>query len=406
LLSHLVSGTYADEFLPVVEKFEEHLRSSPYGGAALAVYHQGKPVIDVWGGLADASAGREWRENTATVMYSCTKSVSAIVVLRLVEQGLIELDTPVATYWPEFGKHGKDHVSVRDVMAHRAGVPLVDTKLSREQVLAGDRLVAALADQIPLWEPGTAHAYHGLTVGTLLGEIVRRVTGRSLGRCLEEDLAGPLGLDLWIGLPESERHRVAVTLPADPTKVSPELRELMKNLVIEDDRALRALNINDAIPLPLPGLCLENAYNSPDVWAAELPAANGIATARSVAKLHAALIGPVADGGSYGSSSLLSVDTLADAVRPVSQGTPAFGPPSPAYPVWGSGFLLPWKLRPMLGPDGFGHDGAAGGLCFADPAWEVGFTFLPSVMGSVPDLRVNDIVGELGRCLAGLKEAN
>lgn len=402
----LVSGTYADAFVSVVEKFDEHLRSTPYGGAAMAVYHHGEPVVDVWGGLADAGAGREWLQNTTTVLYSCTKSVTAIVVLRLVERGLIELDEPVSTYWPEFGEHGKNRVTVREVMAHRAGVPLVDAKLSREEVLAGGPLAAALAEQVPVWEPGIAHAYHGVTVGALLGEIVRRATDRSLGTWLADDLAGPLSLDLWIGLPEPQRDRVAVTLPTDPTQVSAEMRELVKALVTDDDRAWRALTINGAIPLPLPGIGLENAYNAPEVRAAELGAANGIATARGLAKLHAALIGPVADGDQSSSAMLLGPETLDDATRPLSEGPPAIGPLIAPYPVWGSGFMLPWEHRPMLGPTSFGHDGAAGGLCFADRENGVGFAFLPSVMGSAPDLRVNGLVAELGHCLARLREGN
>lgn len=399
-MSRLVSGTYADRFVSVVAAFEKYLASTPYGGASMAVYQDGIPVIDVWGGFADITSGKEWAEDTTAIAFSCSKSVSAIVVLRLAEQGILELDAPVATYWPEFGRHGKDRVTVRDVMAHRAGVPLVDAKLSREQVLAGAPLVEALADQVPLWEPGTAHAYHAVTVGALLGEIVRRTTGRSLGTVLREDLAAPLGLDLRIGVPETEQDRVAVILPSDPSAVPGELRELIRSKLAVDDRAWRALTLNDALRIPLPGVTMENAYNSPEVRAAELPAANAIGTARSFAKLHAALVGPVDDEG-IGSSALLSEETVADATRAQSKGAPAI--PSPvetADPVWASGFELPFELRPMVGPTSFGHDGAAGGLCFADRDARLGFAFLPSVMGPVPDIRVNAIVEELRRHLS------
>ena len=327
---------------------------------------------------------REWREDTPVVLYSCSKSVSTIVVLRLVEQGLIELDAPVATYWPEFAQHGKGVVTVREVMAHRAGVPLVDAMLTREQVLDGGPLAAALADQAPLWEPGSAHAYHALTLGALLGETVRRVTGRSLGTVLREDLAGPLGLDLWIGLPEQAQDRVAMIEPLDTAGVTAEMQELVRAMVAADDRAWRSLTLNETIPIPLPGLCMENAYNLPEVRSAELPAGNAIATARSLAKLHAALIGAVADGGAVESFPLLAAATLDDATRRQSEGPPAIGPLIPPYPVWGTGFMLPWEHRPMLGPSAFGHDGAAGGLCFADRDSGVGFAFLPNVMGSAP----------------------
>lgn len=394
----LVSGTCANGFEAVVGAFDDHLRSAPRGGAALAVYHRGELVVDAWGGLADAQAGTTWQEDTAVVLYSCSKSVAAIVVLRLVEQGLLDLDAPVALYWPEFARHGKEAVTLRQVMSHRAGVPLVDASLTREQVLAGGPLAEALADQVPLWEPGTAHAYHALTVGAVLGEIVRRVTGRSLGRVLRDDLATPLDLDLWIGLPADEHERVAVIERPDLVGVTEHMSELVRAMLAEDDRAWRAVTLNGTIPIPLLGVSDDNAYNLPEVRSAELPAGNAIATARSLAKLHAALIGPVADGGPVG-AALLAAETLDDAIRPQTEGAPALGPLIPPYPVWGTGFMLPWEHRPMLGPSAFGHDGAAGGLCFADRESEVAFAFLPSVMGAAPDLRANAIVTELRRCL-------
>lgn len=394
-----VSGDYDPDLRPVVDAFADYLRSTPYGGAALSVYMDGHPVIDVWGGIADAAGGREWDEQTTAVLFSCGKSITAIVLLRLAERGLIELDAPITTYWPEFAANGKDKVTVRELMAHRAGVPLVDANLTRRQVLDGASLAEAMAVQKPLWEPGTAHAYHALTVGAGLGEIVRRTTGKSLGTVLQEDLAIPLGLDLWIGLPETEGERVAAVLPQDPTAIDPELLDLVQALVAEDDRAWRSLTINEALRLPMPGITLENAYNAPDVRSAEIPAANGIGTARSVAKLHAALIGPV-DDSRTGSAPLLAEGTLADATRKLSEGEPALGATGGPYPIWASGFMLPWEQRPMLSAASFGHDGAAGGLCFADPTHKVGFAFLPSVMGpSAPDTRVNQIVMELRRCL-------
>lgn len=398
-MPQLVSGHYEPDFLPVVEAFDDHLRSTPYGGASLSVYHRGKPVIDVWGGLADAGAGRAWEEETSAVLFSCSKSVSAIVVLWLAEHGLVDIDAPITRYWPEFAAHGKEDVTVRELMAHRAGVPLVDTALTRTDVLAGTAFADAMAAQKPLWTPGTAHAYHALSVGAGLGEIVRRVTGRSLGTVLAEEIADPLGLDLWIGVPDEELSRVATVLPPDPTRVSAEMAAMIREMLAEDDRAWRTLTVNGILSIPLAGVSLANAYNDPDVRVAELPAANGVGTARGLAKLHAALVGAVDDRGA-GASRLLSEETLTAATKPMSQGAPAFGPPADSYPVWGSGFMVPWEQRPMLTEASFGHDGAAGGLCFADPRHQVGVAFLPSVMGSdAPDTRVNAIVHELRRCL-------
>lgn len=399
-MSHLVSGEYAPHMQPVIDKFADHLRSTPWGGASLAVYQAGSPVIDVWGGIADVSTGRSWSQDTTTLMYSCSKSLAAIVVLRLAEQGLIDLDAPVATYWPEFAQHGKDEATVRDVMSHRAGVPLVDASLTLDEVLEGRALVDALAAQPPLWKPGKAHAYHAITIGALLGEIVLRAAGKSLGTVLREDLAEPLALDLWIGLPDEEQDRVALILPSDVTAVSDATLDLVRAMIEEDDRALRALTLNGAVPIPLPGVTLENAWNLPELRAAELPAGNAVSTARSLAKLHAGLVGSIADEASANDQPLLSVETLDDATRPLSSGAPAVGPQIPPYPVWGSAFMLPSELRPMLGPTSFGHDGAAGALCFADRESQVGFAFLPSVFGNAPDARVNVLVNELKRCLA------
>lgn len=398
-MTHLVSGDYAPHMQPVIDKFADHLRSTPWGGASLAVYQDGSPVIDVWGGIADVSTGRSWSHDTTTLMYSCSKSVSAIVVLRLAEQGLIDLDAPVATYWPEFAQHGKEHVTVRDVMSHRAGVPLVDATLTLDEILEGGALVEALASQPPLWEPGQAHAYHAITVGTLLGEIVMRASGKTLGTVLREDLAGPLGLELGIGLPDEEQGRVALILPSDPTAVSPETLDLVRAILDEDDRPVRALTLNGAVPIPLPGVTLQNAWNLPELKAAELPAGNAVSTARSLAKLHAALVAPFTDAAGIGREPLLTTATVDDATRPLSTGPQAIGPRIPPYAVWGSAFMLPSDLRPMLGRTSFGHDGAAGALCFADRESRVGFAFLPSVFGNAPDSRVNVIVHELKRCL-------
>ncbi|MFI5623323.1 serine hydrolase domain-containing protein [Nocardioides sp. NPDC051685] len=393
-----ISGDFEERFAPLVKRLDEQLASTPYGGAALVVYQDGAPVVDVWGGYADITTGRPWVRDTPVLMYSSSKSIAAIVTLRLAEQGVIDLDAPVATYWPEFGRHGKERVTVREVMAHRAGLPYIDADLSREEVLAVGPLVEALADQRPAWEPGTAHAYHALTVGAILGEIVRRATDKTLGTVLREDLTLPLDLDLWIGLPEDIQGRAAMILPAEPAGASSDLLDAVRAVLAEDDRVWRTLSLNDALPLPATGVTMKNAYNDPAVRAAELPAGNAVGTARSLAALHAGLIGAVPGHGL--DTPLLTELTIADATRPLSWGAPVFGAFGEPYPVWGSGFLVPSEVRPMLGPSSFGHDGAAGALCFADPEHRIGFAYLPSVMGSMPDLRSNVLVDELRSCLS------
>ena len=393
-----VFGQYDEAFASVVDTFQNHLASTPYGGASLAIYAGGQPVVDVWGGMADVTSGRLWDRDTLTLAFSVSKSVTAITVLHLVEDGLLALDEPVATYWPEFAQHGKAEITVRQVLAHRAGVPLVDAPLTLEQVLDKEPVLRAVEAQAPLWAPGEAHAYHAITVGHIAAEVVRRVTGQTFGDVFRQRVAEPLELDLWIGLPASEHARVALTLPPDPTFLPDELALALQNMNAEDPRPLRALTLNGALGIPVPGLVTYNSTNDPALWAAELPAANGIGTARSFAKLHAALVSDVEqieDGNTVGLRSA----TLDDAMKVQTEGEPVIGPPIAPFPRWGTGLMLSSAVRPMLGSSSFGHDGAAGALVFADRDARIGFAFLPSVMGPLPDQRVNHIVEALREAL-------
>ncbi|WP_179274068.1 serine hydrolase domain-containing protein [Rhodococcoides fascians] len=391
-------GDYDDRFAPVVARFEEHLASTSYGGASLAVFIDGDPVIDVWGGLADVTRGREWQRETLALLFSCSKSVATIVMLTLVERGVIDLDAEVSRYWPEFAANGKDNVTVRDVLAHRAGVPLVDSPLTFDDVCAGGPVVAALEKQAPFWEPGSAHAYHAITVGAVLGEIVRRATGRTFGTVLREELSEPFGLDLWMGLPSQLHERAALFLPPVLSEFTDGTNAVAEQ-ISDDDRPLRALTLNGALEIPVFGTTVANSWNRPSLWQSELPAANAMSTARSLAKLHAALVSKVEDCNSVRTSPIVGASLL-DSTRVVkSEGEPAIGADKGPYPKWGTGFMIPAENRPMLGSNSFGHDGAAGGLCFADSAARLGFAFLPSIMGGVPDRRVDVIVDELRDCL-------
>lgn len=391
-------GDYDDRFAPVVARFEEHLASNSYGGASLSVFIDGDPVIDVWGGLADVTRGREWQRETLALLFSCSKSVTTIVMLTLAERGVIDLDAEVSLYWPEFASNGKENVTVRDVLAHRAGVPLVDAPLTFDDVCAGGPVVSALEKQAPFWEPGSAHAYHALTVGALLGEIVRRATGKTLGTVLREELSEPLGLDLWIGLPPELHERAALFLPPILSEFTDGTSAVAEQIAA-DDRPLRALTLNGALEIPVFGTTISNSWNRSQLWQSELPAANAMSTARSLAKLHAALVSKVEDRDSARMSPVIG-DFLLDSARAVrSEGEPAIGADKGPYPKWGTGFMIPAENRPMLGSHSFGHDGAAGGLCFADSAARLGFAFLPSIKGGVPDRRVDVIVDALLDCL-------
>lgn len=248
-----VGGTVAAGFEPVGEAFESNFAERGDVGAACCVYLDGRPVVDLWGGLADARTGQEWAEDTLTLVYSTTKGVTAICAHHLAERGQLDLDAPVSTYWPEFAAAGKEGATVRHLLSHRAGLPAFDTKLAVEQALAWEPAVEALAAQAPLWDPGRRHGYHAVTYGWLVGEVIRRATGRSVGRYLADEIAGPLGLDLWIGLPEAEEGRVARLIPASLPAFSRDDLAAMPPAQLERLRAMadpgslmqRALNPTD-----------------------------------------------------------------------------------------------------------------------------------------------------------------
>ncbi len=364
-----ISGEVADGFEPVREAFEANFRERGDVGAACCIYLDGRVVVDLWGGVADEKTGRPWTEDTLALVYSTTKGVTAICAHYLAQRGGLDLDAPVASYWPEFAAAGKGSTTVRDLLSHRAGLPTLEPRLEQERALAWDPAIEALAGQAPLWEPGTRHGYHAVTFGWLVGEVIRRATGRSVGRYLADEIAGPLGLDLWIGLPAEEEHRVARLLPYLPMRISREERAAMPPGQLERLRAMadpdslmqRALNPTDP---PF-------SFNRPSVHSAELPAANGIGTARSLARLYAAAIGPV-DG-----IRLLDASTVAAATVERSNGQDEV---LAAETRFGSGFFLPSAFSPLGGPRSFGHSGAGGSLAFADPETGMAFAYVMNQM--------------------------
>jgi CubicO group peptidase (beta-lactamase class C family) len=364
-----VGGVVESRFEAVREAFAANFRERGEVGAACCVYVGGRPVVDIWGGVADEKTGREWAEDTPVLVYSTTKGVTAICAHHLAERGGLDLDAPVVRYWPEFGAEGKEATTVRQLLAHQAGLPTLEPKLNPADALAWDPAVEQLARQAPLWEPGTQHGYHAVTYGWLVGEVIRRATGRSVGRYLAEEIAGPLDLDLWIGLPDRQQSRVARLRPAPPVRLSRDERaaipqaELDRLMAMADPGSLlmRALNPTDP---PF-------SFNSSELRAAELPGANGIGTARSLARLYAATIGEV-DG-----VRLLSPRTLAGATAEQSNGPDAV---LGLVTRFGSGFFLPSAFSPLMGPRSFGHAGAGGSLACADPDTGVAFAYVMNQM--------------------------
>ncbi|MCK8434175.1 beta-lactamase family protein [Streptomyces sp. D2-8] len=358
-----VHGTVAEGFEPVRDAFERNFDSLGDRGAAVAVYRDGQKVVDLWGGTKDVDGTAPWERGTAQVVRSATKGVAAAVLLLLHQRGQLDLDAPVGHYWPEFKAQGKEGVLVRHVLNHRAGLPVLDRPLTPEEALDPSKGPAALAAQAPAWEPGTDHGYHALTYGWLLDELVRRVTGQGTGEWLASQVTGPLGLDLWLGLPESEAGRVGRVGRVEGAEPTGGLRARPKRSVTEayEDPASLTRRAFAAIS-PFPD------QNDPAYHATALPATNAIATADGLARFYATLIGDTA-----GAARLFTPETVDMARAEESAG------PDRVLVVgtrFGLGYMLHGSASPLLTPGSFGHPGRGGALGFADPERGIAFGYV------------------------------
>lgn len=375
-----IEGRVAPGFEAVREAFAASFARHGDVGAACSVYQRGRCVVDLWGGLADATAGRPWAEDTLVLVFSATKGWTALCVNRLVERGELALDAPIARYWPEFAANGKQAITLREALSHRAGLAAIDAELTLAQVLAWHPVAAAIAAQAPEWPPGSAHGYHARSFGWILGEVVRRATGRSLGTWLADEIAKPLGLELFIGLPASRLARTARLVP--PEGGSDRVAALLGSTSLTARVMTGPSNL----------FHYDEMWNRPDVLAAEMPSSNGVGDARSLARLYAAAIGPV-DG-----IRLLAPETVAAACVPHSDGPDKVI----LFPSrFGLGFALPPFLSPACGPRAFGHPGAGGSLGFADPDAELGFGYAMNAMRFAPegDPRAAGLVEATYRCV-------
>lgn len=378
-----IDGTIAPGFAAVRDVFAANFADQGDIGAAVCVYRDGQPVVDLWGGLADPDAGRAWERDTIQLVYSATKGVVAAAAQLLVQRGLLDLDAPVARYWPEFAAAGKGEIPVRWLLTHQAGLAAIDKPVPLDDALAWTPMVDALAAQTPNWTPGTDHGYHGRTFGWLVGEVIRRITGRTVGQFLAEEITGPYGIDFFIGLPAAQRDRVSrlvfapkPDLDSVPDELIPEqLRPMVAAMRDPESLANRAFQITDPPDID---------FNSPAVQAAEIPASNGIGSARGLARLYASLVGEV-DG-----KRLLTADTLAAAIREQTSGIDRVIMLPDRY---ASGFMLPIADLTLGGPNTFGHPGRGGSLGYADPERNLAFAYVTNyiVEGAV-DLRARNLV--------------
>jgi CubicO group peptidase (beta-lactamase class C family) len=347
-----VDGSVEPGFEGVRDAFAANFAEHDEVGAAVAVYVDGRPVVDLWGGHADAERSRPWERDTVVPVFSSTKGVTAVAANLAIERGLLDPDATVASVWPEFAAAGKAAITVRQVLSHQAGLPLVDGTFTLDEALSWDPVVEALATQAPLWEPGTQHGYHMRTYGWLVGELLRRVTGVSPGRFVRDAVCDPLGLDIWIGLPEEVEPRVA--------RVVPPRNSLRDALAPFGETLLLARVFSNPSGL----FDYDGMWNTRALHASELPSSNGIGDARSFARLYASLIGDGVD----------DVRTLSPATVEAATVEQVRGPDA----VIGaeSAFMLGSSFGAANPRTCFGHAGAGGSLAFADPASGVAFGYV------------------------------
>ena len=376
-----IGGYVEAGFEGVREAFAHNFTDHGEVGAGVAAYVGGRKVVDLWGGTADHD-GTPYGEDTLQLVFSTTKGVTAICANLLAQRGELDVDAPVSHYWPEFAAAGKADVPVRWLLCHKVGLPYIDRELGLDEVLAWDPAVKALAEQAPIWAPGTEHGYHAVTYGWLVGEVIRRITGRSVGAFVAEELSGPLGLELWVGLPDEQQARVAPLTNHGPGEqpapgsdsdaagvADTDLASMIEQFLGPDSLLLKALG-------GVPGLLIqEGMFNRPEVRAAELPAANGVSNARSLAKLYAATVGPVDDRPGVG--PLLTESQIAAATSAQTS-----GPDKVLFfeTSFGLGFMRSSPFSPYGAAESFGHSGAGGSMAFADPVNGIGFAYVMNRM--------------------------
>jgi CubicO group peptidase (beta-lactamase class C family) len=365
-------GSCDPRFAAVREVFERNFRERGEVGASVCVLVDGRPVVDLWGGIADRRTGRPWQRDTLVLVWSCTKGAAALCAHLLLDRGLLDLDAPVCRYWPEFAAAGKDAVTVRMVLDHQAGLPVFHSPLPPGGLYDWDCVAEALAAAEPFWMPGTRQGYHAVTFGHLVGELVRRATGRPFDAFFREEVAGPLGLDFHIGLAAEHEDRVAPTIRADPPPPG-EPRSLFLETAQGDPQSMQALMLTNHGRHP-------GDQDSRQAHAAVLPSQGGITNARGLAGLYA----PLACGG----SPLVREETL----RRMAAASSAVG--IDALLLIGLRLALGfWKTSDnrggppgardglILSEDAFGHPGMGGSLGFADPAARLAFGYAMNKQG-------------------------
>jgi CubicO group peptidase (beta-lactamase class C family) len=358
-------------FQPIADLFFAQQEKYPIGGSSLAIFKEGEPVLNIWQG--EAEAGKPWTQDTTSVVFSCTKGLTSILAHTLIQEGKLDLEEKVSHYWPEFAQAGKQDIPVKWLLQHKAGLSATRRALSIDEITDGHTIEDELAAQEPLWEPGTAHGYHALTFGTLVGKLIHNITGLTAGKYFAQLIAEPLGVDAWIGLPKEKFANLA-PLISDGNR--PEIfAEPNTDLYWQS----RAMSFGGALNHLVESY--ETGFNNPQLIEAELPAAGAVSNAYSLAKIYSAAVIET-DG-----VRLLGDETLQAAVVPQSTGPLKFEPPvGTKFPAWGNGFMVDVPgLKDLLGPSSFGHDGLGGQNAFGDFEHRLGFAYTSNFLLSGAD---------------------
>jgi CubicO group peptidase (beta-lactamase class C family) len=361
-----IEGTCDVRFARVREAFAENFASRSETGASISIALDGRTVVDLWGGWADKARTRPWTRDTIVNVYSTTKGLTAICAHRLAAEGRLDLDAPVANYWPEFAVNGKQRIAVRTLLNHRAGLPAIRKPLVPEDLYDWRTMTDALAAEEPWWEPGTKHGYHALTFGYLVGEVIRRITGKSVGSYFKDEIAAPLKIDAHIGLDVHDDGRVAEMIGAPPP--APGEFNLFAEAAKHPESVTAKTFMN---PLVLSMATV----NSREWRGAEIPAANGHTNGRALARLY----GAMARGGEVDGVRVVEARQISACHTEESRGPDAVL----LIPTrFSTGFMLSQPGEEM-GPNAraFGHPGAGGSLGFADPDAKIGFGYTMNRMG-------------------------
>ncbi|WP_462378873.1 serine hydrolase domain-containing protein [Pseudomonas sp. Marseille-QA0892] len=380
----MVQGYFDLKFEAVREAFETIFENPQERGAALCVEVEGERVVDLWGGVADKDGQQAWEQDTIVNVFSCTKPFAAVALLQLVQEGKLDLDEPVWSYWPEFASAGKDRITPRQLLSHTGGLAALREALPAEALYDWDRMTSAVAGESPWWAPGTAHGYSPITFGWLIGELLRRVDGKAPGDSIARRISAPLGLDFHVGLSDSEFNRVAHVSRAKGLAGDEATQRMLKTMMTEPN----ALSTRSFTNPP----SVMTSTNRPEWRRLQQVAASGHGNARSLAAFYGALM----------EGELLNAEHLNEMTREHAKGEDLTLLTATRF---GLGCMLDQQNVPNAtygaGPRAFGHPGAGGSTGFADPDHTLSFGFVTNTLGPyvLMDPRAQRLARAVSACL-------